>query len=113
MRNLAARNRSDLRRFEGHNRSGVSIQGDELDLVRLAITIDVHERTDVSRLQIFFRNGNRQHDALMFIDHSCSVLHAGYAVTSRGAINPRSTIQMLRSIGDFPLGVSSQPSTIY
>ena len=89
MCNLAARNRSDLRRFEGHNRSGVPIQGEELDLARLAITVDVHHRADIPRFQIFSGNGNRQYDALVFIDRSCSVVHAG--TRSLTASDPRST----------------------
>jgi hypothetical protein len=49
----------------------------------------------------------------MFLDHGCSNPSCGYFVTSRGACNPGSTIQTLRTMGDFPLGVSSRPSTMH
>ena len=48
---------------------GVALEGDKVHLVRLAITVDMHHRTDITGLQAVVRNGDRQYNTIVFLDH--------------------------------------------
>src|ERR1035441_8750073 len=90
-------NRTDLLGIQGNDGCGAPLEGNELDLVTLAVGVDVDDGTDVASLQTFGREVGLEDDAIMFGDHGASSPGRGYAVTKRGAAAPRSTIQTVRT----------------
>jgi hypothetical protein len=64
-----SRYRADLGSFERGDYGGVAFEGDKLHLVRLAITVDMHHRTNITGLQAVLRNGECQYNTIVFLDH--------------------------------------------
>src|SRR5256885_17134646 len=71
---LARMYRPYVRSFKGRHREGPAFQAHKLDLVRGSVSVDVHDRADVSGLKRFAGHVGTQHDAVMFLDHSRRIL---------------------------------------
>ena len=63
------------------------------DLMALPVRVHVNHRTHVAHFEAIRGYGLRQNDAIVFLDHREGYSLPGYAVTSRGASSPWSTIQ--------------------
>ena len=66
--NLAASDGTYVRTLQRDDSDSLSVQGNEFNLERLAVAIDVHHRADVTRCEFLAGQVGREHYAVMFLD---------------------------------------------
>lgn len=107
---LALSYRSQLTGSESKYGCGFALESQELDLKGFALAVYMHDHSDVASLQRVLWNVLRENDLIVFANHDVSLI--GWAVISRGARFPCSTIQTVLMSGVRPEGVAIGPSTL-
>ncbi len=69
MENLRRSHRPDICRLQRDHRNRLTSSRHELDLKRLAVAIDVDDRSDISRLQAMVRNATTEDDGIQILNH--------------------------------------------
>lgn len=77
MRDVAARRGADLCGFDGAHGGRMTIESDKLDFVSFAVGVDMHDSSDIARLQTVLRQRLGQNHSVVLIDHSLQGYHRG------------------------------------
>lgn len=104
MSNLVPGHRANLWGFYRHHSGGVTVQRHEFHFVSPAILVQVdqHHGADVARTQAVFGQVACKNHILEFVDHSCSLILSGYAITKRGVRSPASINHTERILATTP-----------